>query len=215
MRQTLRMAAKDKMLANSLNQTSPNLLTVPSCVDICVPPLVWTLRLQVLLRMLKSNFLLLKTETVDWLSNRIQVSGMMLYRSASFCTKENSLTTPCRLRYRWVLRSFRLCLGAHLLALVLVRRVTPRARALLPGRLGAFGDPLVGGAAEGIHLCSVHRHYRNNSTLVHVAVRRCRLWAHQFARKTFRLSLLLLLEGSLVSHALEAVCNLAKGYRRR
>lgn len=81
--QTLRTAAIDRMLANdlALNQTSPKLLMVPSCVEICVPPLVWTLRLQVLFRMLESSFRLLKTETVDWLSNKIRVSGMILYNA--------------------------------------------------------------------------------------------------------------------------------------
>ena len=67
MRQILRTAAMDKMLANDwvLNQTSQKVVTVPTCVEIWVPPLVWTLRLLLLLRILESNFWLLKTDTVD------------------------------------------------------------------------------------------------------------------------------------------------------
>jgi hypothetical protein len=68
----------DRMFAReaSLYHMLPKLVTVPICVDVCVPPLLRTRCLRGLGLMFDSSRALLNTDTVDWLSSRIQELGM-------------------------------------------------------------------------------------------------------------------------------------------
>ena len=77
--------ARDKMLANEagLYHTVPKLGRLPTKVETCVPPFVETFRCWALGQMLRSKCLLQNTDTVDWLSSRIQVCGMMVVLSAA------------------------------------------------------------------------------------------------------------------------------------
>lgn len=82
-------AAITNMLASDclLYHTSPKCLTVPTWLLSCVPLLIWTCSVHVLGLMLDSSQLFFKTETVDWLSSRIQVSGIRLPPRAATCWK--------------------------------------------------------------------------------------------------------------------------------
>ena len=95
--------------------------------------------------------------------------------------------------------------GVHGDATNLAYRSTAQARVLLPGRLGASGDLLVGGAAVGIGWRSACCRCRNSSEFARVVDCRCQLWVCLFVGKIFRSSLLLLLEGILVSRVSGAI----------
>jgi hypothetical protein len=79
MRHTSLTLAIGIMLAreSGLNQTSPIVLTVPTWELNCTPP-VWMQRGLSLALMFDSKCQFFKTDTVDWLSRRIHVSGVIL-----------------------------------------------------------------------------------------------------------------------------------------
>ena len=59
-----------------LNQKVPKLRTVATWWEVWLPPFVCTFKGDGLSRMFCTSFRFLKTDTVDWLSSRIQVSGI-------------------------------------------------------------------------------------------------------------------------------------------
>ena len=70
----------DKMFAKEagLYHTVPTFWRCPTKVDTWVPPFVDTFRCWPLGRMLRNMSLLQKTNTVDWLSRRIQDVGIIV-----------------------------------------------------------------------------------------------------------------------------------------
>ena len=84
--------AMDKMFASEsgLYHTVLNTSESPIKEETCIPPLVYTVSEEALGLMLVNRFLLLDTDTVDWLSKRSQDLGIRS-RGMSSCRKEMAL----------------------------------------------------------------------------------------------------------------------------
>jgi hypothetical protein len=84
----LGLLARDSVL----NQTLPKFVMVPSWEDIWGATIGVNVKVLVLGLMFERNFRFLKTDTVDWLSSRIYVSGMMLYRASLWWKRKPSMS---------------------------------------------------------------------------------------------------------------------------